>query len=237
MPPTLVALKGHPGTGKSTLAAALARVLSAGHGMSATVVAKDDVREAMDACGGSTPDPAPPPRQAWLNAAANEAAIRVAGTALACGGVDVIILDTTLSCEAMFTRLCGVAAGAGVGRVVVVETCLGSSGDAADAAWNARLRGRAAHKPQDADTVRALIAGYSGRDGWAAERAGVRGGDEGAGPPVGPAVPLPLPWAAAGEVGGGGRTDAHGAYVRVATGRGIGPADLARQLVETVFVE
>lgn len=230
-PPTLLALKGHPGVGKSSLAGALARALrtdSAGH--SSTVIAKDDVRDALDgACRCDGDDGASHPPPSWLNAAANDAAVRAAGTALTCGGVDVVILDTTLSCEASFARLCGRAAAAGVARVVVVEVCLEGQAEV----WDARLRGRqSTHKPADVEAVNALIASYGGRDGWAAERAGFQSGGGGGGGhddqgPVSRAAALPLPWAAAGAAD---RTDA-GVYVRVDTGAGLGPADLADRVV------
>jgi predicted kinase len=227
MPPTLLALKGHPGVGKSSLADALACALRSSAGLSSTVIAKDDVRDALDdacRCDGDDGGASHPP-PSWLNAAANDAAVRAAGTALTCGGVDVVILDTTLSCEASFARLCGRAAAAGVGRVVVIEVCLESQAEV----WDARLRGRqSTHKPADMEAVNALIASYGGRDGWAAERAGFCcGGDGHDHGPVSRTAALPLPWAAAGAAD---RTDA-GVYVRVDTGAGLGPADLADGVV------
>ena len=211
----LHALKGHPGVGKSTLADALAALLGPG---SAIIISKDAARAAALTGDGAT-EPRPD-----LNAAANAAAVASARTALAGPADRVVILDTTLSSEALFESACAAAGGA---RIAVVEVVMSGS----DAAWDARLRGRPTegHKPGNLDDVRALITSYGDRDAWVASRVRGRGGSVGPHHPGFMSGPAPLALPGEEEVAA-----PTGLYVCLDTGVGASAAALAASLEQVL---
>ncbi|KAG9439528.1 hypothetical protein H6P81_019693 [Aristolochia fimbriata] len=159
-PPTrksiIVAMKGHPGTGKSTLAQALALALGC------PLLDKDDIRDCTGPVERHQPSSALPP--SLLNDLSYAVLWRVAQTQLRLGlGV---VVDSPLSRRAHLDCLLRVAAGA---RVVVVECRPGD-----ESVWRRRLeqRGREIagggggdggwHKPRGWEELQRLVEGYGG---------------------------------------------------------------------------
>ncbi|XP_078433226.1 uncharacterized protein LOC144704623 [Wolffia australiana] len=147
--PVAIAMKGHPATGKSTLARALAAALHI------PLLDKDDVR----ACTRNLePTLGPSP----LNDLAYAVLFRAARAQLRLGLS--VVLDSPLSSRARLDQLLRAAAGAG--RAVVVECA-----PPAEPVWRRRLAARAAggagaawHKPADWAALRRLVEGYAGED-------------------------------------------------------------------------
>jgi predicted kinase len=135
----LILLKGHPATGKSTLARALARRLRW------PLIDKDDVKDFIaDLPGG--------------NGLAYEVAWRVVSTQLSLG-ISVIV-DTPLSYPISYETGCALAQAYGA-RFLVVETILNEE------AWRQRLESRelpaeSQHKIHSWASMQTLLAHYDG---------------------------------------------------------------------------
>ncbi|CAA6668606.1 unnamed protein product [Spirodela intermedia] len=156
MAPVVVAMKGHPGTGKSTLARAIAAALSC------PLLDKDDVRDCTlpvdqflrhptGGAGGSA--------AALLNNLSYQVLWRMTETQLQLGLS--VVVDSPLSRRAHLDRLLEATGGAAA-RVVIVECRPGD-----EAEWRRRLeeRGRSAgewHKPANWGELEALLEGYGG---------------------------------------------------------------------------
>lgn len=151
MAPVVVAMKGHPGTGKSTLARAIAASLRC------PLLDKDDVRDCtlpvdqlLRHHSGGT---------ALLNDLSYQVLWRMTETQLRLGLS--VVVDSPLSRRAHLDSL-REAAGVAAARVVVVECRPGD-----EAEWRRRLeeRGRSAgewHKPATWGDLEALLDRYGG---------------------------------------------------------------------------
>ncbi|KAK8702823.1 hypothetical protein V6N13_021160 [Hibiscus sabdariffa] len=137
-------MKGHPGTGKSTLAHALASALKF------PLVDKDDIRHSTFHLQRSSVS------RHHLNDLSYDAVWRVAATQLHLGLS--VIIDSPLSRRTHLDRLIDLAASVG-GRIVIVE-CRPSD----EAKWRERLEGREKswHKPSSWGELQELIKGYGG---------------------------------------------------------------------------
>lgn len=152
-PLIVLLLKGHPATGKSTLATALAAALPPA--TPCVTVDKDDHR----------PSGLPPVDA--NEAAYTGAASRVAAVAARAAPGCVLIVDSPLSSRCRWDAFAD-AAGSGAVRVLIETVCSDAG------AHRRRLEARAArdagtpasHKPGDWGQLQALIAGYAGSDGW-----------------------------------------------------------------------
>lgn len=138
--PILVAMKGHPGTGKSTVASALARALRC------PLIDKDDIRDCTYPIEQVLiqASPAEAAKQ-LLNDLSYEAMWQVAATQLRLGLS--LVVDSPLSRQSHLNRL--LEMGADTGAKVVVVEC--KPGDMAQ--WRRRVE------------MRGAVAG-SGRAGW-----------------------------------------------------------------------
>ncbi|KAK1324642.1 hypothetical protein QJS10_CPA01g00783 [Acorus calamus] len=160
--PLLVAMKGHPGTGKSTLARAISSSLHY------PLLDKDDIRDSTDAVQRSLP---PDLAHSLLNDLSYSALSRLAETQLGLG-LPGIVVDSPLSNRARLDDLLQVAR-AHRARVAVVECRPGD-----EAEWRRRLEARGEgggegrrgwHKPKDWEELRRLVEGYGGRADYDAE--------------------------------------------------------------------
>ncbi|PKI77289.1 hypothetical protein CRG98_002234 [Punica granatum] len=149
-------MKGHPGTGKSTLAHYLASSLKL------PLIDKDDIRDStlpvQEALGPASA------ASRLLNDLCYDVMWRIASTQLQ-HGIGVIV-DSPLSRRAHLDRLISLAAEQRA-RIFIVE-CRPSD----EAAWQRRLKGRAAqdegrgtgwHKPSTWHDMERLLEGYGGR--------------------------------------------------------------------------
>lgn len=143
--PILIAMKGHPGTGKSTLATALATTLKY------PLIDKDDIRDATISLSTVS--------TTVLNDLSYAAMWRVASTQLRLGLS--IIVDSPLSNHRNLTTAVNLAGGSH--RVVVVE-CKAKD----EEEWRRRVEKRGeegkgkGHKPATWKDMERLIEGYDG---------------------------------------------------------------------------
>ncbi|KAM1919903.1 hypothetical protein ACFX15_023786 [Malus domestica] len=148
--PMLVAMKGHPGTGKSTLAHSLSSTLKF------PVIDKDDVRDKLQALQSH-----PAAASSLLNDTSYSVVWQIASTQLRLGLS--VIVDSPLSRRAHLEHLTQLASSCGA-RVLVVE-CKPKD----EAEWRRRLERRAAaeggagwHKPSTWGDMVRLLDGYGG---------------------------------------------------------------------------
>ena len=153
----IIAMKGHPGTGKSTLAHAIASALKF------PLLDKDDVRDCTFPVQHSlhiltSPDDA----SSLLNDLSYRAIWQIASTQLRLG-LNGLVIDSPLSRRAHLDRLLDLASTHGA-RLVIVE-CKPSD----EAEWRRRLerRGEADasgswHKPATWRDIERLLDGYAG---------------------------------------------------------------------------
>lgn len=145
-PPLIIAMKGHPGTGKSTMAHSIASSLRI------PLVDKDDVRDSTVSLQ-HLPTPTP---SSVLNDLSYDVVWRIAATQLRLGLS--VVVDSPLSRRAHLDRLLQIADSAGA-RLVVVE-CKPRDRDE----WRRRLeqRGGSSHKPATWRDLERLLKGYGG---------------------------------------------------------------------------
>ncbi|KAL0340436.1 UNVERIFIED_CONTAM: hypothetical protein Sradi_4560400 [Sesamum radiatum] len=151
----LIAMKGHPGTGKSTLANAVAKALKF------PLVDKDHFRDCTHTIQQVLMQASPATAAKLLNDLSYEAMWRVISTQL-CLGLSVVV-DSPLSRQAHLNRLLEMASHSGA-RVVVVEC---KPGD--EAQWRRRVElrgggggGSGWHKPSTWQEMEVLLEGYGG---------------------------------------------------------------------------
>ncbi|GLJ09418.1 hypothetical protein SUGI_0109180 [Cryptomeria japonica] len=142
---SMVAMKGHPGSGKSSIAQSLAKSLKW------ALLDKDDVRDSTL------------PLQSLVASALNDLSYavvwRMADTQLKCG--TSIIVDSPLSRPHLFQEAAALAAQHGA-RLLIVECRAGNEEE-----WRRRLEDRAQrspswHKPHSWEALMNLVEGYSG---------------------------------------------------------------------------
>lgn len=145
--PIVIAMKGHPGTGKSTLARALSSALKI------PLLDKDDVRD----CTLALQQRHQPP-DGLLNDLAYDVVFAVAATQLS-NGLSVVV-DSPLSRRARLDRLVRLASSHGA-RIAVVECRPGD-----EAEWRRRLEARrdagSWHKPATWRDLERLLEAYGG---------------------------------------------------------------------------
>ena len=143
--PVIIAMKGHPGTGKSTLARSIASSLRI------PLLDKDDIKD----CTVSLQRTSPP---SLLNDLSYDAIWHLAATQLRLRLS--VVIDSPLSRRDHLDRLLRIAATASA-RVVVVE-CRPSD----EAEWRRRLErrggGEGGHKPATWRELEKLLEGYGG---------------------------------------------------------------------------
>lgn len=154
----IIAMKGHPGTGKSTVAESIAKALKF------PLLDKDDVRDSTLSLQRSLHlATSPGTASSLLNDLSYHAIWQIASTQLRLG--HSVIIDSPLSRRAHLDRLIQLASPCGA-RVLIVE-CKPND----EAEWRRRLeaRGRAAesnntgwHKPSTWRDMERLLEGYDG---------------------------------------------------------------------------
>ncbi|KAK4415048.1 hypothetical protein Salat_2611900 [Sesamum alatum] len=150
----LIAMKGHPGTGKSTLANAVAKALKF------PLIDKDHFRDCTHTIQEVLMEASPATAAKLLNDLSYEAMWRVISTQLGLGLS--VVVDSPLSRQAHLNRLLEMASHSGA-RVVVVEC---KPGDEAE--WRRRVELRGAdggaewHKPSTWGEMEVLLEGYGG---------------------------------------------------------------------------
>ncbi|KAJ6685115.1 hypothetical protein OIU79_015232 [Salix purpurea] len=148
--PVIIAMKGHPGTGKSTLASSLASSLKI------PLIDKDDVRD----CTISIQNSSPATASKLLNDLSYDVVWQIASTQLRLGLS--VIIDSPLSRRAHLDRLVQVASS--TGSLLVIVECKPLD----EGVWRRRLeqRGRGAqaswHKPSTWQDLERLLEGYDG---------------------------------------------------------------------------
>lgn len=150
--PLLIAMKGHPGTGKSTLARRLAAALRF------PLLDKDDVRDCTLLLQQSSPDSST--AAAMLNDLSYSVLWKMAETQLEVGLS--VVVDSPLSRRSHLDSLVELAGRAGA-RVAVVECRPGD-----EVEWRRRLErrgegsGASWHKPSTWQDLIGLVRGYEG---------------------------------------------------------------------------
>ncbi|KAF3445020.1 hypothetical protein FNV43_RR14713 [Rhamnella rubrinervis] len=151
----IIAMKGHPGTGKSTLANSIASALKF------PLLDKDDVRDCTLSLQHSLVSASPATSSSLLNDLSYHAIWQIASTQLRLGLS--VVVDSPLSRRAHLDRLLQLASTHGA-RVLIVE-CKPKD----EAEWRRRLelRGEAAqgtswHKPSTWRDMERLLEGYGG---------------------------------------------------------------------------
>lgn len=150
--PTVIAMKGHPGSGKSTVATAVAKSLKC------PLIDKDHFRDSTHAVQqvllAQTPRGT---AQQLLTDLSYDAMWRVAAAQLGLGLS--VVVDSPLSRRPQLDRLLEMASGSGA-RVVVVECRPGD-----EAEWRRRVEARGGeewHKPSTWREMERLLEGYGG---------------------------------------------------------------------------
>ncbi|KAJ6405580.1 hypothetical protein OIU84_013529 [Salix udensis] len=148
--PVIIAMKGHPGTGKSTLASSLASSLKI------PLIDKDDVRD----CTISIQNSSPATASKLLNDLSYDVVWQIASTQLRLGLS--VIIDSPLSRRAHLDRLVQMASS--TGSLLVIVECKPLD----EGVWRRRLeqRGRGDqaswHKPSTWQDLERLLEGYDG---------------------------------------------------------------------------
>ncbi|KAK6136436.1 hypothetical protein DH2020_029821 [Rehmannia glutinosa] len=154
--PILIAMKGHPGTGKSTLAYAIAKALKC------PLIDKDHFRDATYPIQQALILTSPTTATKLLNDLSYEAMWRVISTQLGLGLS--VVVDSPLSRRAHLDRLLEMASTERGARVVIIEC---KPGDEAE--WRRRVESRGGdggsgwhHKPSTWAEMERLLEGYDG---------------------------------------------------------------------------
>ncbi|GKV35577.1 hypothetical protein SLEP1_g43825 [Rubroshorea leprosula] len=148
--PVMIAMKGHPGTGKSTLANSLASALKI------PLIDKDDIRD----CTLPLHQSLPTASYSLLNDLSYHVIYQIASTQLRLGLS--VVIDSPLSRPTHLHRLLQIASSAGA-HLVIVE-CKPSD----EAKWRERLErrgkseGASWHKPATWQELEMLVQGYGG---------------------------------------------------------------------------
>lgn len=148
--PVIIAMKGHPGTGKSTLASSLASSLKI------PLIDKDDVRD----CTISIQNSSPATASKLLNDLSYDVVWQIASTQLRLGLS--VIIDSPLSRRAHLDRLVQVASS--TGSLLVIVECKPLD----EGVWRRRLEQRGKgdqaswHKPSTWQDLERLLEGYGG---------------------------------------------------------------------------
>lgn len=143
----IIAMKGHPGTGKSTLAQSLSSLLKI------PLVDKDDVKDCAAAIAAAS-------TASLVNDFSYDVVFRLVSTRLRLGLS--VVVDTPLSRRSHLCRLADVASSTGA-RLLIVE-CRPSD----PAEWRRRLENRGAddrmnwHKPSTWREIEMLLESYGG---------------------------------------------------------------------------
>lgn len=153
--PILIAMKGHPGTGKSTLATAIAKTLKC------PLVDKDHFRDSSYQIQQALIKASPATASKLLNDLSYEVMWRVVSTQLGLGLS--VVIDSPLSRRRQFDHLLDIASESGA-SVVVIECQPGDEQE-----WRRRLEMRGIngdegrwHKPTTWAEMERLLDGYGG---------------------------------------------------------------------------
>uniref|UniRef100_A0A6M2EFN6 AAA+ ATPase domain-containing protein n=1 Tax=Populus davidiana TaxID=266767 RepID=A0A6M2EFN6_9ROSI len=148
--PVIIAMKGHPGTGKSTIASSLASSLKI------PLIDKDDVRD----CTISIQNSSPATASKLLNDLSYDVVWQIASTQLRLGLS--VVIDSPLSRRAHLDRLVQVASS--TGSLLVIVECKPLD----EGVWRRRLEQRGKgdqaswHKPSTWQDLERLLEGYGG---------------------------------------------------------------------------